>query len=54
MIGQADWQPKRIASVRTADGLRFTVGLLDDSPPGSVVELHEEEGAPYGFTKRGE
>jgi uncharacterized OB-fold protein len=54
MIGQTDWQPKRIASVRTAEGLRLTIGLLDDSPPGSVVELIEENGAPFGFTKRSE
>jgi uncharacterized protein len=52
MIGQVNWKPKRIASVRSADGLRLTVGLLDDSPPGSVVELQEDNGAPFGSSKR--
>ena len=27
MLGQENWQPRRIASVRAADGLRMTVGL---------------------------
>jgi uncharacterized OB-fold protein len=54
MIGQTDWQPKRIANVRIADGLRFTVGLLDQSGPGAVVDLIEEDGAPFGFHRRGE
>jgi hypothetical protein len=52
MIGQSDWEPRRIASVRMADGLRITVGLLDQSGPGAVVELIEEEGAPFGYEKR--
>jgi len=52
MIGQADWQPKRIANVRIADGLRITVGLLDQSGPGAVVDLIEEDGAPFGFAKK--
>ena len=42
MIGQENWQPRRIASVRTADGLRMTVGLRDDSGPGATIELFEE------------
>jgi hypothetical protein len=48
MIGQTDWQPRRIASVRTADGQLITVGLRDESGPGTVIELFEEEKAPYG------
>ena len=51
MIGQADWTPRRIASVRTAEGLSFTVGLRDDSGPGAVVALFEEGAAPYGQAK---
>jgi len=48
MIGAADWTPRRIASVRTADGLVFTVGLRDESGPGATVALFEEGLAPYG------
>ena len=48
MLGQTDWQPRRIASVRTAEGQRFTVGLCDESGPGTVIELFEEDTAPYG------
>ena len=51
MIGQADWTPRRIASVRTADGQRITVGLRDDSAPGAVIALFEAEAAPYGQAK---
>ena len=48
MLGQTDWQPRRIASVRTSEGQRITVGLLDDSGPGAVIELFEDGSAPYG------
>jgi len=48
MIGQTDWQPQRIASIRTADGQLITVGLRDESGPGTVIELFEEDKAPYG------
>ena len=34
MLGQSDWQPRRIASVRTSDGQRITVGLRDKSGAG--------------------
>ena len=52
MIGQSDWQPRRIASVRTAEGLRLTVGLTDDSGPGAVIGLFENDGAPFGAAKK--
>ncbi len=48
MIGQENWQPRRIANVRTKDGPCITVGLRDEAGPGTVVELSEEEGAPFG------
>jgi uncharacterized OB-fold protein len=48
MLGQTDWQPRRIASVRTAESLRITVGLCDESGPGTVIELFEEGTAPFG------
>jgi len=53
MIGATDWTPRRIASVRTADGQRITVGLRDESGPGAVVALFEEGTAPYGQAKAG-
>jgi uncharacterized OB-fold protein len=52
MLGQADWQPRRIASVRTSDGLCLTVGLTDDSMPGTVIELFEQEAAPFGAASK--
>jgi len=51
MIGQTDWTPRRIASVRTADGQRMTVGLRDESEPGTAIALFEEGSAPYGAAK---
>jgi uncharacterized OB-fold protein len=52
MLGQSDWQPRRIASVRTSDGQRITVGLTDESEPGTVIELFEQNTAPFGAAKR--
>ena len=52
MLGQANWQPRRIANVRTSDGPCITVGLRDDCPPGSVIELFEEGTAPFGAAKK--
>ena len=51
MLGQENWQPRRIASVRTSDGTRMTVGLRDASGPGTTIELFEENGAPFGQAK---
>ena len=51
MIGQENWQPRRIANVRTKGGPSITVGLRDESEPGTVVALSQEEGAPYGVRK---
>ena len=51
MIGQENWQPRRIASVRTSDGQLMTVGLQDESGPGTTIELFQEEGAPFGKVK---
>jgi hypothetical protein len=48
MLGQTGWQPRRIASVCIADDLRITVGLTDDCGPGAVIELFEQDGAPFG------
>ena len=51
MLGQENWQPRRIASVRTSEGLLMTVGLLDESLPGTVLALFEENSAPLGRAK---
>jgi uncharacterized OB-fold protein len=51
MIGQADWRPRRIANVRMSGGPSITVGLRDESGPGTVVELFEDATAPYGRRK---
>ena len=52
MLGQSEWQPRRIASVRTSDGQRITVGLTDESGPGTVIELFEQDTAPFGAAKK--
>ena len=52
MIGQESWQARRIANVRTRGGPSITVGLRDESGRGTVVELTQEEGAPFGRAKK--
>jgi uncharacterized OB-fold protein len=52
MLGQTDWQRRRIASVRTSDGQRITVGLTDESGPGTTIELFEQDTAPFGAAKK--
>ena len=52
MLGQSEWQPRRIASVRTSDGQRITVGLTDESGPGTTIELFEQDTAPFGAAKK--
>lgn len=51
MLGQENWQPRRIASVRTSDGQLITVGLKDESGPGAMIELYQEGEAPFGRGK---
>jgi hypothetical protein len=51
MIGQENWQPRRIANVLTSDGQHLTVGLRDESGPGAAIELFEEGTAPFGRAK---
>jgi len=48
MIGQENWKPRWIANVSTVDGLSITVGLRDESGPGTVIDLYEDAGAPWG------
>ena len=52
MIGQENWQPRRIANVRVTEGLHITVGLRDESGPGATIELFEEGTAPFGRAKK--
>ena len=44
----ADEPPRRLATVRTDDGVRLVARLLDDSGPGAVVVLLDEGGAVLG------
>jgi uncharacterized OB-fold protein len=53
MLGQENWQPRPLASVRTKNGPLITVGLRDESAPGAVVELFQEDAAPFGKAKGG-
>ena len=52
MLGQENWQPRRIASVRTSDGQLMTVGLVDEADIGATIELFQDGAAPFGRTKR--
>ncbi len=52
VLGQADWQPHRLANVRAVNGPRMTVGLRDKSGPGTVITLFEEGTAPFGAAKQ--
>ncbi len=52
MLGQENWQPRRIASVRAMDGPLMTVGLRDESEPGARIELFQEGEAPFGQAKQ--
>jgi hypothetical protein len=51
MIGQENWQPRRIANASTAGGPMMTVGLRDEVGEGALIELFQEEGAPFGRAK---
>jgi uncharacterized OB-fold protein len=51
MIGQENWQPRRIANVRTLGGPRITVGLRGDSAEGATIALFQEGNAPFGKAK---
>ena len=52
VLGQTDWQPHRLANVRTVNGPRMTVGLRDESGPGTVITLFEEGTAPFAAAKQ--
>jgi uncharacterized OB-fold protein len=51
MVGQENWQPRRIANVRVFDDLRITVGLLDEAGPESTIALFQDSEAPFGRAK---
>lgn len=53
VLGQTEWQPRRLANVRTSDGQRITVGLRDGSGPGDAIALFQDGGAPLGQRKPG-
>jgi uncharacterized OB-fold protein len=44
--GHADWKPRHIASVRTADGQLIVAGLEEPLPEMTEVTLFENDGAP--------
>ena len=52
VLGRTDWQPRRIANVRIKNGPHMSVGLRDESGPGTLIELFEEGNAPFGAVKR--
>jgi uncharacterized OB-fold protein len=44
--GRADWQPRHIASVRTADGQMIVAGLEEPLPEATRVVLFDRDGSP--------
>ena len=44
--GRAEWQPRHIASVRTADGQLIVAGLEEPLPQATQVKLFDHDGAP--------
>jgi len=48
VLGQTDWGPRRLANVRTPEGLVLTVGLRDESGPGERIALEQDGTAPFG------
>jgi uncharacterized OB-fold protein len=44
--GRADWQPRHIASVRTADGQMIVAGLEEPLPEATRVALFNRDGSP--------
>ena len=46
--GQQNWQPRHLATVRTAEGQVMVVGLEGATPRGTKVKLFEQGLAPYG------
>lgn len=51
VLGHPDWGPRRLANVRTVNGPLITVGLRDESGPGTVIALFQENNAPFGAAK---
>ncbi len=52
VLGRSDWGPRRLANVRTVNGPLMTVGLRDESGPGTVIELFQDGNAPFGAAKK--
>lgn len=46
--GQANWQPRHLATVRTAEGQMMVVGIEAATPRGTKVKLFEQGLAPFG------
>jgi uncharacterized OB-fold protein len=44
--GRAEWQPRHIASIRTADGQLIVAGLEEQLPEATRVKLFDNDGAP--------
>ena len=44
--GQKDWEPRHIASIRTADGQMIVAGLEEPLPDKTRVSLFERDGSP--------
>ena len=51
VLGQNEWGPRRLAKVQVINGPRITVGLRDESGPGTVITLFLDGNAPFGAAK---
>ena len=51
--GHGEWRPRRLATVRTADGQTIVAGIAEDLPRGAAVELDQSGGAVTATLKTG-
>ena len=50
VLGQTEWQPKRVANVRTFGGPLMTVGLIDDAPGRPIRILRRPDANDLALT----
>jgi uncharacterized OB-fold protein len=47
VIGQDEWKPRPIATVRLAEGPRILAGAIDDISQGNAVKVFSADLVPY-------
>jgi len=47
MLGNKDWQPRKIANIQTDTGVSLTVGIEDNIQIGDILNIYSKDGAPF-------